>query len=83
VSLSSPQRAALLGLRDLEARDGRDRGWDEAELMLAAKPYPGGTSITSRTLAGLQRRAAVYCGPASSGRFELTEAGRQRIGRGL
>lgn len=87
MSVSTPARAVLLGARDLEAADlaagrGRDVGWDLATLLVAAKPYATGRAPTAKTAGTLCVRCKLYC-RQRDGRYELTDAGRQRIREGL
>lgn len=87
MSLSAPQKAVMRGVRDLEQDDvarglGRDRGWDLAQVLVAAKQHDGGARAKDRTVAALCGRCLLWR-RSRDGRYELTEAGRQRLREGL
>jgi hypothetical protein len=82
VSLSDRQRAVVLAMRDLEATDGKDTGWDTASVQVAAGRYPGGTKVDDRTIRSLEKRCVVVRRRLDN-RIEFTEAGRARLREGL
>lgn len=87
MSVSIPRRCVVLGLVDLERQQGRDHGWDLADVLVAATrrhsgsgPWPAPTEDDVRGL--LHTRPAFLHQRSSDGRWELTEVGRQRAREG-
>lgn len=80
MSLSTPQTLVIRALEALEARDGRDAGWDEATILaLARQSHRSGKKPDLATLKSLRFGRPPYIAQRQrDGRFEFTEAGRTR-----
>lgn len=82
MSLSATARAVMLGVRDLDQRDGEGSAWDEATVLAAGNRHTTGRKADIKTLDGLARRCLIQRRRAD-GRYVLTTAGRVRLREGL